>query len=262
MDESKVTSLFDLPKPDLISKVADDPDYVPFRWSFSQWENYNGCPARWKYKSILKVPGSGPGPHAARGLDMHDRCEKYIKKEIDVDTLIHGDITMRFGDLKPAVVHPKYIPVLDSYRDHDANVMWTEYKLGMDEEWYLCAPRSRLSSCLMVLDVIKAKDGIVDVGEWKSGKPKDSHGDQRMLYALGAIKAWLADEVRVTTYYLEDTAPPNRLVVKSSAEEKLKDLWRGRVETMQGDQICAPRPGYYCRWCDYAASKGGPCQFS
>lgn len=250
---------------DVLQKQARLGDaYKPFRWSFSQWENYQGCPARWKFKSVLKIPGKPPGGAAARGLEMHDRVEKYVTGMTD-DVDPPEGVTWQNDKgetLRPAIIQPEYIPVLDSFRNHTGYFREAEYKIGMDEDFGLCAPRSAMSSCMAVLDVIKAKDGIVEVGEWKSGKPKDTHADQRKLYALVAMKSKLADEVRVTTYYLEGTAKPERLVVKASAQEKLQALWRGRVEEMQKNTICAPRPGFYCRWCDYANSKGGPCHFS
>jgi hypothetical protein len=105
---------------------------------------------------------------------------------------------------------------------------------------------------------------IAHVGEWKSGKPKDTHVDQRKLYALGSLLKWhWVDEVHVTTYYVEDTAPPERLKVANtaSANEKLKTLWRSRTDLMQSDKLCAPKPGIACNWCDYSKKKGGPCVF-
>jgi hypothetical protein len=226
----------------------------PFRWSFSQWEAYNQCPAKWNFQSRMKLPRRPPGPAAARGLQMHDTVEQYIKGG------------------EPSVLHPdidkKYIPILDAYRNHPNGDRYTEKKLAFDAEWYLCAPQSKYAACVAVLDAVRYSKprhtdvGVLEVGEWKSGKPKDTHGDQRKLYAMFGMRAWLADEVRVTTYYLEDTAPPQRLVVSSqSGFEKLKALWIDRISTMQRDQICAPRPGFYCRFCDYAKSQGGPCQF-
>lgn len=235
---------------------------MTFRWSFSQWENYNGCPARWKFKSVLKLPSSPPGPAAARGLDMHDRCEAYIKGEIDAETLTHGDPNKRFGDKKPAIVDGKYVVVLDQFKDHPNGDRYTEHKLGFDAEWYLSGGISKTAACIGVLDAVRCENRVLHIGEWKSGSPKDTHGDQRKLYALFGLRKWVqVEEVHVTTYYLEDTAPPQRLSVKPSAEEKLKELWNGRVALMQKDQMCAPKPGQHCRWCDYAKGKGGPCQF-
>lgn len=229
------------------------------RWSFSQWENYNGCPARWRYKSVLKLPTSPPGPAAARGLEMHDRADNYITGQIsDLEPP-----STKFGSKKPVLIVDKYKEVLNQFRDHPNGDRWAEKKMHFDDDWHLTGSAgSPLTRCIMILDAARCLDGVLHIGEWKSGSPKNTHTDQRKLYALGGLRRWMVDEVRVTTYYFEDTAPPERLVVKASAEEKLKDLWRGRVEQMETDQICAPKPGDSCRWCDFAKTKGGPCQFS
>jgi len=228
-----------------------------FRWSFSQWETYNSCPARWKYKSVMKLPSSPPGPAAARGLELHDRVENYITNQRDdVSPPNHS-----YGGKPAAIVHEKYLPVLLAFREHPNGDRYTEKRLSFDEEWYLCGAKSPDAWCVAVLDASRFIDRTLHIGEWKSGKPKDTHADQRKMYALAGLRAWKADEVIVTTYYLEDTAPPQRLAAKDSAEQKLKDLWRGRVEQMQGDKILAPKPGDHCFWCDYSKKKGGPCAF-
>lgn len=229
-----------------------------FRWSFSQWENYNGCPLRWKFKSVMKLPGSPPGPAAARGLEMHDRAEKYIKGEIES---VEPDASLRFGDKKPAIIADKYVHVLNEYKNHPNGERYTELRMAFDPEWYLTAFTSVTKACIAVLDAARGANGVLHIGEWKSGKPKDTHSDQRKIYALAGLRRWMVDEVRVTTYYLEDTAPPERLVVKSTAEDKLKALWNGRTDQMRRDKILAPKPGVHCRWCDYSKSKGGPCVF-
>ncbi len=237
----------------------DTTEVKPFRWSFSQWETYNECPAKWNYRSVMKLPSSPPGPAAARGLEMHDRAEQYIIGQ-------RPDLVppaTRFGGKAAVTIHPKYIPVLDAFKDHENGDRYTERKVGFDDEWYLCGShKSSSASCIAVLDAVRAIKGVVYVGEWKSGQMKNTHADQRKMYALAALRIYNVDEVQVTTYYFEDTAPPQRLVVSSSAEQKLKDLWNGRVNQMKTDKILAPKPGMGCRWCDYSKSKGGPCQFS
>jgi hypothetical protein len=234
-----------------------DLDKPSFRWSFSQWETYNQCPQKWNFQSRLRLPRKPAGPAAARGLEMHDTVEQYIKGA-DL-AVLHKDINR------------KYIPVLDAYRNHPNGDRYTEKKLAIDNEWYVCGPQDKRAACVAVLDAVRftkpqgkhaPERGVLEIGEWKSGKPKDTHADQRKLYAMFGMRAWLADEVRVTTYYLEHTAVPQRTVLASeSGFEKLKDLWGGRIRTMQRDELCAPRPGFYCRFCDYAKAQGGPCQF-
>jgi hypothetical protein len=227
-----------------------------FRWSFSQWENYNSCPARWKYKSVLKVPGSPPGPAAARGLDIHASVEEYILGKIP-ESELH------------TAVKKKFIPVLDAFRNHPNGDRYCEKKLGFDADWYLCSPMSKThTACVAVLDAVRytkktnVDEGFLHIGEWKSGKPKDTHRDQRLLYAMFGWKAWKPTRVEVTTYYLEDTGPPQRTTLQTEeGYEKLKGVWNDRIALMQRDQFCAPRPGIHCNWCDYAKKKGGPCAF-
>lgn len=257
-----------------------------FRWSFSQWENYDGCPQRWRFKSVEKLPSLPPGPAAARGLDMHDRAERYIKGEINLDYAVRGDINKRFGDKKAAVIAQKYIPILDAYRDHPNGDRHTEKKIAFDSEWFCCgkSTRSGRGGVVMVLDAVRyggdwqtvnrlRKDPhpdrtfqssnrkIVRIAEWKSGTPKESHREQRHLYSIAGLKLWLAEECEVTTYYLEDTDKPVKLRVTADDLPRLIKKWDDRVDRWRNDKILAPKPGAHCNWCDYAKKKGGPCQF-
>lgn len=234
----------------------------PWRWSFSQWENYNGCPARWKYKSVLKLPSAPPGAAAARGLEIHSTIEDYIGGRVDV---------------AHRAVKPQYYEIFDQYRTHPNGERHCEYRFSLTEDWQLAGPlNSGRTWVNMVLDVVRVGDDdkgpyskrtaplVAYVGEWKSGKPKDTHGDQRKLYALGSLIRWHdVDEVQVTTHYVEGTEKSQRLKVANteSARTKLKDLWNQRVHMMRSDAICAPKPGMHCNWCDYSKKNGGPCVF-
>lgn len=233
-----------------------------WRWSFSQWENYNGCPARWKYKSVLKLPSAPPGPAAARGLLIHSTIEDYIAQRTDV---AHKDIK------------PNYYPIFDQYRNHPNGERHNEYRMSLADDWSIATPTtSERTWCVVILDAVRVGDEhkgphserttplIAHVGEWKSGKPKDTHADQRKLYALAAAIRWqMVDEVHVTTHYVEGTEKSQRLKVANtdSARGKLKELWERRVHMMRNDAICAPKPGMQCNWCDYSKRKGGPCVF-
>ncbi len=221
---------------------------VKLRWSFSQWETYNSCPAKWKFGSVMKLPRKGPGPAAARGLEIHASVENYIKT---------GDRAVLHGAVKD-----KYIPVFEELRSHENGDMHLEKKLGFDVDWTLSPPAAKTTACIAILDGVRFRnDGVVQVYEWKSGKPKDTHGDQRKLYALISFIAWKATKAEATTYYLEDTEVPQKLSISASGAEKLKTLWDGRIAMMLRDEFCAPKPSFGCNWCDFSKKKGGPCRF-
>jgi hypothetical protein len=221
---------------------------VKLRWSFSQWETYNSCPAKWKFGSVMKLPRQPPGPAASRGLEVHASVEKYV---------VTGDA----GDLHGAI-SARYIPVFNELRDHENGDMHLEKKLGFDVDWAISAPSSKVTACIAILDAVRFRDdGTVQVYEWKSGKPKDTHGDQRKLYALSSFIHWKATKAEVTTYYLEDTEVPQKLSIAASGAEKLKALWDQRIAMMLRDEFCAPKPSYQCNWCDFSKKRGGPCRF-
>jgi hypothetical protein len=196
----------------------------------------------------MKLPRQPPGPAAARGLQIHDSVEQYV---------LHGDRSGIHGAVKD-----KYIPIFDELRNHPNGDRYTELKLGFDVDWAICAPQSSTASCIAILDAVRFVDGVATVYEWKSGKPKDTHPDQRKLYAVAALLKFKAEKVNVTTFYLEDTEVPQRtLVSESGVRNILIPLWNDRIHQMQRDKFCAPKPSFGCVWCDFSKKKGGPCQF-
>jgi hypothetical protein len=233
-----------------------------FRWSFSQWETYQQCPAKWKFRYRMRLPGLPAGPAAARGTQCHMRVDNYI---MDIDpseqNLLVGASHCDDGYF-PANIARKYLPVIQEFRNHHNGDFGAEKKLGLDVDWSPHPTTSPMASVIGVLDAYRyTNDKILHIAEWKTGKPKDTHSEQRSLYALFGLKHWLPDTVYVTTYYLEDTADPMRLKATPDAEPRLITKWQQRVDQMRGDSMCAPRPGFYCKWCDYAKAKGGPCEF-
>lgn len=223
------------------------------RNSFSQWENYDECPQRWRFKSVEKLPTGPAGPAAKRGSDIHETIENYINGALE-------------HTLHPAIKQD-YYGVFEKYRLWDlGGDRWTEKKIALSRDFGWVSPEDPNAYVIMVFDVVafsrkKASDpGIVDIGEWKSGKWKPRHKDQRSLYTLGALTWWQADESAATTHYVEGTAESERLKATSASIPKLIKIWDERFGMMEKDKICAPRPGIYCNWCDFSRQKGGPCK--
>lgn len=236
---------------------------MTFRWSFTSWATYNQCPAKYKFKYVQKCPTLPAGPAAARGTEIHENIADFITCKFDDPEKLH-----------PAINKEQMLPTLNAFRHHPNGQRHVELPIYVNEKWEDVLRGSADRWATMIFDAVRAggdwrcdpgedpHEEVVSVAEWKSGKPKDEHKDQRSVYAVAALARFhYQHEVRVTTYYVEGTAPPARLVVKRSAEEKLQALWKGRIDTMRADTIRAPRPGYYCNWCDFSKAKGGPCQF-
>lgn len=217
------------------------------RKSFSQWESYDDCPQQWKFRYVDRLPRLPAGPAAQRGQDVHDSIAAYINGGLE--TVLHP------------CIKPDYINVFDKYRSWDNGDRWTEREFGLTDDWGWTAPKSPDCRLIAITDVIASINNLVDCGEWKSGKPKTRHRDQRTLYAAVGLTWWpKATQATVTTHYVEGTAPSERLVVKRESHEKVIKIWNQRFDEMDRNKICAPRPGFYCNWCSYSREKDGPCK--
>lgn len=208
--------------------------------SFSQWENYQGCPRRWKHRYLDKIPTGPTGPAAMRGIGVHNEVEIFLSTKKDLPKVTHADVIEELSR---------------------RNEVHTEYKLHFDEHWNRTSPDSKEIAWVGVLDAVSVAPKCIDVYEWKTGKPKPTHGDQRNIYALMGLRCWGAEEITVTTYYLDGTEGPQKLSATKKSVPMLINRWNERRNAMMNDTFWPPRPGFHCRWCDYAKAKGGPCEF-
>ena len=39
-----------------------------------------------------------------------------------------------------------------------------------------------------------------------------------------------------------------------------REQWEARAQKMLDDKKLEPAPGYFCKWCAFGKSKGGPCK--
>ena len=226
------------------------------RLSYSQWNTYNDCPFKWKAKYQLGVKGSPPGPAAERGTNIHNMIEFFIRGK---SQFLPWD---EVGGISKVPALGRQHPldgVVRRIRDWPNGEKYVEKKVGFNMDWDPYPYADDLTAFITIFDAATAARGIVEIAEWKSGKPKASYADQRLLYALAAHRIWLPKEVIVTTYYVDMTSDAQRIRVPEASVKPLMDLWSGRRQTMMNDKIHAPRPNDGCKWCDARRSAGGPC---
>ncbi len=216
-------------------------------WSFSKLKTYENCAARYKFKYIDKLPDSPPGPAAQRGLDKHGEIEKYIQG--------YGSWELPPG---PESIHG----VLDKLRASNDGWRAAEFKVGYDNEWNAVGYKVAATWVRGVLDAVwhDKKTDEIEVYEWKTGKPSDEHAEQRQLYAMFSLQWWKVEQTSVTTVYLDETAPNQRLKMKATALPRRQEEWNNRIIRLERDEHFAPNPGWKCRWCAYSRNAGGPCR--
>jgi len=242
-------------------------------WSFSRYWDWNQCPAKanWKYIVKLKTPEmtqrdadlrSGklpPGP-LERGAEIADQAKNYLK-----------------GKIKQV---PAYLmPVATVYRElkKKGSQLTVEDSWGFTKQWMPCSPTDwdrcwlRITIDVAFAEPLPKNEGegdILHIRDNKSGKFDErkaiEYQEQLELYgAAGFCKYPTVQAVDAQLIYSDLGILHPKVPMKFSVDELplLQRAWEKRVRPMMNDRRFPPRPGYYCRWCDFSKARGGPCKF-
>lgn len=219
-------------------------------WSYSRWAQYEECPYKAKLKFIEKLPE--PGSVAMnRGGDIHKLAEKAIVWPRTKLAPELGRFAQEFKDLRKL------------------KRVETELELAYTKTWDPCDWKDWDHAWVRIkIDLLTPPDkqGIIEVVDHKTGKPKPAYAPQLELYALGALLRYpQATAARTRLWYLDHgiISPEKKTegMYQQSDVPALKKTWEKRVVPMLSDTKFAPKPGNYCTWCAFSKSKGGPCVY-
>ncbi len=217
-------------------------------WSYSRYADYMTCPAKAKYKHVMKL--KEPGNKAMqRGTDIHTLAEDVIVGKIPFKQL-PKELELFKGEFK-AIAGQKGIQ--------------TEQNWGFKKDWTPTAWDDWSGCWLRVkMDAVwlSQKDGWVEAVDHKTGQVREEeHAEQLSLYAPSSMKMFpTAKGVRGKLWYLDQGV---ETVIEWTAKEAvtLQKDWDKKVIPMMKDTRFAPRPGDACRWCHYRKNNGGPCEY-
>ncbi len=223
--------------------------------SASDIDTYRGCPLRYKFGRVLKIP-SAQTLHQRFGIAVHQVLERYHAAEHTTlpQMMELFETCWRrggFGDSdKERELHTKARAALVLYHQHleahEAEPVWFErsfsFKLGLHHL------RGRVDR------VDRLPDGAYEMIDYKTGRPRTAeqlHDDvQLSLYAVGARESWDVHAERLAYYYVLDD-----LKVPVPSAEMDPD-WIATVVAEVGEAIMAqrfeptPSPAV-CGLCDY-----------
>lgn len=240
-------------------------------WSYSRWQDYVQCPFKAKCKIIdkMKEPDSPAGKNGTRVHvlaaalatgkvpPLDKQTEEYRKEAMvvakgkipsELETFAEEFKALRKrGDVRVEAqwAFDKNWEIADWF---DWNNAWLRVKVDL---FYLVTER-------------KGKNVVTGcvIRDWKTGKKKDDHEQQRSLYALGAFLTFPDVQwVEVSHCYLDagEEGGPERWTRDQLPE--LQKEWINRTHAMLNDTTFAPRAGRYCEWCVASKAKGGPCRY-
>lgn len=227
-------------------------------WSFSRHGDYELCPAKAKYKHVLRLPE--PGNAAMdRGNMIHKQAELYIKGQQDVLVPELVKFSVLFKQLRA-----KYKKKLSNMAVEDTWAFTKDWVQTVYNDWANCWLRIKVDCAE------HENPTTIIVSDWKSGKFRpeqhESYLKQLELYALGALRIYAHAKIvkpRLVYTDIGEIYPKKSepLIFTRKQLPMLTKTWEDRVEPMLNDTVFAPRPSDQCRWCHYRKNNGGPCQF-
>lgn len=238
-------------------------------WSFSRYSDYARCPAFAKYKHLDKVKtpemvkkeqdeasGAIPESPMTRGARVAAATDKYLSK-------------------RTAKLPIELMPLAQTYRDlRKLGNLSVEQGWGFTRDWRPCSPTDwnncwlRVKIDVAYIEEAKGVGDILHIKDNKTGQFRENknveYEEQLNLYGTAGL-AYMPTVVKVTTQLLYSDlgavypVKPKEFTVKQLPGMQAK--WEKRVRPMFNDTRFAPKPGYYCRYCEFSKAKGGPCRF-
>jgi len=228
-------------------------------WSFSRYNEYKSCPAKFKYKNLDKLP-EPPNKAMERGALIHKLAEDYTtgkEKKLAPELKL---FELEFKALKGQKV--KFVEESWAYKSDWTQTTWND--------WANCWLRVKLD-----VAYINVEHNALVIIDHKTGKYRDEKNaeylEQLELYGtVGLTQHPTVDVVSPRLWYLDhgriypdpDTNPDeDEIEYFRKDAEKLRKKWVAQIKPMMTDRTFKPTPGAACTYCHYRKSNGGPCKF-
>jgi len=209
-------------------------------WSASRVFGYEECPFKLKCRAVDHLP-EPTGPPLVRGKKIHAEGEDYLKAKRAIP-----------------------IPESFSYVEKELRALRrqkavSEEQWGFDETWKKTNWFD--ATIRMVLDARASRGSVMRVIDFKTGRPRPEKDESQVgLYAAGTIAMFPKVRTVVGQVWYLDIG--EIIEIRFNKKEALveREQWEKRAQRMLDDEKLEPTPGYTCKWCHFAKSKGGPCK--
>jgi RecB family exonuclease len=209
--------------------------------SFSAWEVFENCRARFMYEKVLKLPTADKA-FFANGRRAHSHLEAVVRDGVPIDpTIVRKEI--EFVKELAATPAPKT----------------AEEKWGFTNTWMVTGYREAMLR--VVIDVRVDYDIEVEIIDWKTGGMRSESEDQMSLSATATFHRYPFVEIVTTRLvYVEKGGQ----TIKDHYRRDLADMtqmWEQRFAEVYRETTWRPTPNEWCRMCDFSRAKGGPCRY-
>ena len=217
-------------------------------WSFSSLSKYEQCPRSVAFSRIDKIyePTS---PAAARGTEIHDIAERYVRGEIPTDIPVPlNKFTRGFEALREAYTEGK---------------VTCEENWKFDTHWSVLDPDEKAYWAMFKLDCFYTEgDGSALIIDYKTGKKFGNelkHGEQGLDYAIAAFMRYPElDFVKIEFWYVDKGEKLIREYTRQQALAFRPQLHKRAVIMTTATEFPATPSANACRFCWYG--KEGHCK--
>lgn len=228
-------------------------------WSFSRWNEYRACPAKFKYKAIDKLT-EPPSPAMERGTAIHKLAEDYTLgklRTLPAELKLFKDQFKRLRDQKVKMVEEQWAFKRD----------WTLTKWN---DWSDCWLRVKLD----VAYINPEHNALVPI-DHKTGKFRAEKNEEYVLQldlygTAGFAQVPTVDVISPRLWYIDQGRVYPDPDVNDEEEEIeffpkdakiMRKKWEDRVKPMFMDRTFKPTPGAACTYCHFKKANGGPCKY-
>lgn len=226
-------------------------------WSFSRWSDYKTCPAKFKYKHLLKLQ-EPPNAAMQRGTDIHKLAEDYTKgllRTLPKELVLFKEEFAKLRAEKVKTVEDSW-----AYKADWCQTVWND--------WSGCWLRVKVDAAYT-----NVKHNALVPIDHKTGKFREEKNaeylEQLELYGTAGLvqypdidvvspRLWYIDHGRI---YPDPEQGEDEIEYFRKDEKLLKKKWETKVKPMFVDKVFKPTPGAGCTYCHYRKSNGGPCKF-
>jgi len=220
-------------------------------WSFSRWRDFKKCPAYSSWKYLEKLSDGGTNAAMERGTQIHKLAEDHTNGKLKRLPKELGLFKEDFTRLRKYKAQAEDSWTFDAAWGECAWNDWNNAWLRVKVDAFYTDPKT------MTMYVIDHKTGSLRM------QKEEEYRLQLELTTVAAFKRFPEiEQVASQLWYIDEGViyPEEAEPVGRDQEAKLTKVWEKHAAQMLNATSFPMKPNDECRWCDFRASKGGPCR--
>jgi DNA helicase II / ATP-dependent DNA helicase PcrA len=234
------------------------------RLSATAVEDYLGCPLKYKFHHMLKVP-TGPQAALTFGNIMHQCIRRYFElRRTKLPSMVEIEEfylkrwrSMGFDDAYHEETYRQAgLEQLRAFVERHNGIEIDVDRIQMEQPFSIELGDITLDGRIdqiMLVDPVHA--GAVELVDYKTGRPRTERDAEKSLqlsvYAIAAKKALHLNPVRLTFYNLTTNEPVSSVRASEDLEQATKTVRDVAVQIRSGR--FDPAPGFGCRRCEFVS---------